>query len=156
METKQNEDLMEEKPFKNIFVEGAIPPSLIAESVAKHSSKTSIGAHAIFLGQVRADEIAAGKVTAIDYTAYEEMALKKMHEIRERIFEKYSITCIHVYHSLGRVQAGAICLFVFASSPHRKACTEACNEMVEKIKSELPIWGKEITSNDSYQWKLNT
>ena len=45
------------KSIKNIFVEGAITPEKIAKSIAAHQSKTGIGAHDIFLGQVRADEI---------------------------------------------------------------------------------------------------
>ena len=62
---------------KNIFVDGPIPSSFVAESIQKHSSKTGIGAHSIFLGQVRADSINGRKVVAIDYSAYEEMAWKK-------------------------------------------------------------------------------
>ena len=92
---------------------------------------------------------------AIDYTAFEEMALEKMHQIREEIFAKYPITCMHIHHSLGEVQAGEICLFVFSSSAHRKAAIDSCNEIVERIKAELPIWGKEIMENDSHQWKVN-
>ena len=145
---------MLEKKVKNIFVQGAIQSSFIGESIQKHSTKTSIGAHSIFLGQVRDDLIQDKKVTAIEYTAYEEMALEKMHEIREAIFAKYPLTCMHVYHSLGKVKAGEICLFVFTSSAHRKAAIEACNETVEQIKAELPVWGKELFE-DGYQWKEN-
>jgi molybdopterin synthase catalytic subunit len=56
---------------------------------------------------------------------------------------------------LGKVKAGEISLFVFASSQHRRAATDACNEVVEKIKKELPVWGKEIFENETYQWKVN-
>lgn len=146
---------MEKKKPKNIFINGAIPASLVNESIQQHASKKNIGAHSIFLGQVRADEIDRQTVAAIDYTAYEEMALEKMHEIREAIFEKYPLTCLHVYHSLERVNAGEISLFVFTSSPHRKAAIEACNEIVERIKKELPVWGKEIFENETYHWKEN-
>ena len=83
------------------------------------------------------------------------MALEKMHEIREAVFAKYPLTCLHVYHSLGRVNSGEISLFVFASSQHRKAAIEACNEIVESIKKELPVWGKEIFENETYHWKEN-
>lgn len=141
--------------IKNIFTQGAISPAFIADSIAKHSTKTEIGAHDIFLGQVRADEINGQKVKAIEYTAYEEMALEKMHVIREAIFEKHPITCMHIHHSLGTIAAGEICLFVFTSSPHRKAAIEACNEVVERIKAELPVWGKEIFEDASHQWKVN-
>jgi len=144
-----------EKKIKNIFVKGSIDPAFIAESIQKHSTQTSIGAHSIFLGQVRADRIDEKELKAIDYSAYEEMALEKMYDIREAIFQKYALTCMHVYHSLGRVPAGEICLFVFTSSKHRKAAIDACEEMVERIKSELPIWGKEVFEDESYQWKVN-
>ncbi|MBI1783421.1 MAG: molybdenum cofactor biosynthesis protein MoaE [Sphingobacteriales bacterium] len=145
---------MERKP-KNIFVQGAIEAVFIADSIQKHSSKTNIGGHSIFLGQVRADKIDEKEVVAIEYTAYEEMALEKMHVIREEIFAKYNLTCMHVHHSLGKVSAGEICLFVFTSSAHRKAAMEACNELVERIKAELPIWGKELFADESHQWKIN-
>ncbi|GAA4747271.1 molybdenum cofactor biosynthesis protein MoaE [Flavisolibacter ginsenosidimutans] len=146
---------MERKP-KNIFLQGAISTSFIADNIQKHSSKTGIGAHSIFLGQVRSDVIDDKTVAAIDYTTYEEMALQKMHEIREDIFEKYSLTCMHVYHSLGSVKAGEISLFVFTSSKHRKDAIEGCEEVVERIKKELPVWGKEIFEDASHQWKKNT
>jgi molybdopterin synthase catalytic subunit len=141
--------------LKNIFMEGAIPANFIADSIAKHASKTGIGGHNIFLGQVRADDIDGKKVTAIEYTSNKEMALEKMHEIREAIFEKYAITCMHVHHSLGKVNAGELCLFVFTSSKHRKIAIDACTECVERIKAELPIWGKELFEGDGYQWKVN-
>ena len=136
-------------------MEGAIPANFIADSIAKHASKTGIGGHNIFLGQVRADDIDGKKVTAIEYTSNKEMALEKMHEIREAIFEKYAITCMHVHHSLGKVNAGELCLFVFTSSKHRKIAIDACTECVERIKAELPIWGKELFEGDGYQWKVN-
>jgi molybdopterin synthase catalytic subunit len=146
---------MKERKIKDIFVDGAISASFIAEQIQKHHTKTDIGAHNIFLGQVRADELGARKVAAIEYTSYKEMALEKMHEIRETIFAKYDLTCMHVYHSLGSVAAGEICLFVFTSSKHRKLAIEGCSELVELIKSELPVWGKEIFEDDSFIWKTN-
>ncbi|MGY6522702.1 MAG: molybdenum cofactor biosynthesis protein MoaE [Mongoliitalea sp.] len=141
---------------KNIFVQGPIAPEKIAKSIANHSSNTAIGGHSIFLGQVRADEKEGGTVQAIEYTAYEEMALQQAFEIREAIFSKYPLTCMHIYHSLGEVKTGEICLFVFTSSKHRKAAIDACEELVERIKKELPIWGKEILDNEQAEWKVNT
>ncbi len=140
---------------KNIFVKGAIAAAFIGESIQQHSKKTAIGGHSIFLGQVRADEINAKKVGGIEYTAYEDMANEQMHAIREAMFEKYQLTCMHVYHSLGKIAAGEICLFVFTSAPHRKAAIDACEETVERLKAELPVWGKEVMEDETYQWKIN-
>lgn len=143
--------------MKNIFVNGPITPEKIATSIAHHQVKTNIGAHDIFLGQVRADEIDRKTVTAIDYTAQEEMALKAVHDIREATFKKHKdLTCMHIYHSLGPVKAGEICLFVFVSSGHRKAAFSACRDIVEQIKKNVPIFGKEIFEDNSHQWKVNT
>ncbi|MCK8520970.1 molybdenum cofactor biosynthesis protein MoaE [Aquimarina sp. D1M17] len=147
---------MEKKKLKNVFINGAISSEFIGESIAKHQTKTSIGAHNIFLGQVRADEIEGKTVSAIDYTAYEEMANLKFHEIREATFEKYDLTCMHIYHSLGTVNIGEICLFVFVSSPHRKVVFEALEYVVEAIKAEVPVFGKEIFEDQTHQWKQNT
>ncbi|RTY88683.1 molybdenum cofactor biosynthesis protein MoaE [Flavobacterium sp. RSP15] len=144
------------KKIKNIFIEGAIPPLFIADSIAKHATKKDIGAHSIFLGQIREDVVDGKTVKAIEYSAYEAMALEKMQEIREELFSKYELSCMHVHHSLGVVNAGEICLFVFTSSKHRNIAMEACNEIVERVKAELQIWGKEIFNDRSHQWKINS
>ena len=136
-------------------MQGPISHVFIADSIQKHSTKTNIGAHSIFLGQVRNDIIDGKPVEAIEYSTYEEMALEQMHKIRQAIFQKYQLTCMHVYHSLGIVKAGEISLFVFTSSAHRVAAIDACAEVVERIKKELPVCGKELFEDASYQWKQN-
>jgi molybdopterin synthase catalytic subunit len=145
-----------DKPKKTTFIQGAIAAEFIANSIAKHQSKTTIGAHNIFLGQVRADEIEGKTVVAIDYSAYEEMAESSFHEIREATFVKYDLTCMHIYHSLGVVKTGEICLFVFVSAPRRKVVFEAIDFLVEEIKQKVPVFGKEIFEDESYTWKKNT
>jgi molybdopterin synthase catalytic subunit len=144
------------KPKKTTFINGAIAADFIGNSIAKHQSKTTIGAHNIFLGQVRADDIDGKKVVAIDYSAYEEMAEQNFHEIREAAFAKYDLTCMHIYHSLGSVKTGEICLFVFVSAPKRKVVFEAIEFLVEEIKTKVPVFGKEIFEDETYTWKKNT
>jgi molybdopterin synthase catalytic subunit len=146
---------MMNQKIKNIFIQGAISPVFIGEKIAAHQSKTGIGGHSIFLGQVRADVVQNKKVIAVDYTSYEKMALEQMAAIREKMIEKYLLNCMHVYHSLGERKTGEICLFVFTSAPHREAAIDACSETVELVKAALPIWGKEIFEDDSFQWKIN-
>ncbi|MCB9195494.1 MAG: molybdenum cofactor biosynthesis protein MoaE [Flavobacteriales bacterium] len=146
---------MEKKKVKTVFIEGAISPERIANSIAHHQVKTNIGAHDIFLGQVRADIIEDKTVVAIDYSAYEEMANNVFYKIREAAFDKFDLTCLHIYHSLGRVNVGEICLFVFTSSAHRKEAMDACRYMVEEIKEKAPVFGKEILEDESHVWKKN-
>ena len=165
---------------KDIFVEGAIPPSFIAESIAKHSKRTDIGAHEIFLGQVRGDSFVVShpepsrrtnhdpkntlrqvhhdsRVTAIEYTTYREMAMERMTTLREEAFTRWpTMTCLHVHHSLGTIKAGELCFMVFASAPHRQQAREAVAWVVDAIKSELPIFGKEVLSGGDHLWKSNS
>jgi molybdopterin synthase catalytic subunit len=144
-----------EKKLMNVFVDGPITPEKIATSIAHHQVKTNIGGHDIFLGQVRADEINGKTVKAIDYSAYEDMANQTMHDIRETAFEKFKLTCMHIYHSKGKVKPGEICLFVFTSSVHRKDCFDATRFIVEEIKSNAPIFGKEVFEDETHVWKEN-
>jgi len=140
---------------KTVFIQGAISSEFIAQSIAKHQSKHTIGAHNIFLGQVRADEIDGNVVTAIEYSAYEEMAEEAMAIIREKAFAQFDLVCMHIYHSIGVVKAGEICLFVFVSATRRKQVYEATETIVNWIKTEVPIFGKEIFENNNFTWKKN-
>ena len=149
---------------RDIFTEGPIDPAFIAESIAKHSTRLDIGAHEIFLGQVRADmaHTCTGDgsivrtVCAIEYTAYRDMANEQMIAIREEAFTRWPITCLHVHHSQGVIKAGELCFFVFASSGHRQIAREAVAFVTDEVKKRLPIFGKEILEDGEHVWKKNS
>ena len=140
---------------KTLFTDGPIAAQKIADMIKAHESKTNAGAHDIFLGQVRADEINGNKVSAIEYSAYIQMAEDKYNDLREKVFEAYPVICMHAMHSIGTVRSGEISLFVMTSAAHRDAARDACKMMVDLIKSELPVWGKEVLENGDYVWKEN-
>ena len=140
---------------KQIFIEGSITPQFIADCIQKHQTKTEIGAHNIFLGQVRKDKTAEASVVAIEFSAYKEMAEKVVYEIREDAFEKFDLSCLHIYHSLGKVETGEICFFVFVSAAHRNQVFDATSYLVDRVKQDVPIFGKEIFDNETFKWKEN-
>lgn len=146
---------MQNKELNEFFVNGAIPSDFIGNSILELQTKVNSGAHNIFLGQVRADEINGKIVSAIDYTAYEAMANQKFKEIKQRAYQKFNLTNVLIYHSLGSVKVGEICLFVFASSPRRKVVFKALEFVVEAIKADVPVFGKEIFEDETHQWKVN-
>jgi molybdopterin synthase catalytic subunit len=79
-----------------------------------------------------------------------------MTAIREEAFTKWpSMTCLHVHHSLGTIKAGELCFMVFASAPHRMAAREAVAWVVDRVKAELPIFGREVLSDSTHLWKTN-
>lgn len=136
----------------NPFIKGSIPADFISEKIAAHSSKTDIGAHTFFLGQVRKDEVTGKQVDAIVFYAYESMAEKEIATIREEILSRYSLKCMHIWHSIGRVSSGEICFFVLVSSAHRKSCFEALEETVSLVKERVPIWKQLILDDGSKVW----
>lgn len=148
---------MTDKKKKNIFIDGAIPPEMIAKLIANHQAKTEIGAHQFFLGQVRADVVDQKKVAAIEYTTADESWCNEIaDQIREAAFSKYPLHCMHIYHSKGKVAVGDICFFVLVSSTHRSAVFESLPEIVNQLKEKLPIFGKEWFEDQTYQWKKNS
>lgn len=138
-----------------LFTEGPIDHSTITNALTQLSHDCENGAHQIFLGQVRTDRIDGHTVVAIEYSAFEEMVEERLEKITDQIFDQFPIKALHIRHSLGLVPAGSVSLFVLISAPHRQAAFDAARSLVDRLKAELPIWGKEIFDNQHSQWKVN-
>lgn len=143
------------RSLDNIFMEDAISIGSIANLLNEHASSVRSGAHSLFLGQVRADEEGEKVVTAIEFSAYQEMANEQVALIRAQTLSKFRVSSLQILHSLGLVNVGEICLMVFVSGPHRREAIDACHEVVERVKAELPIWGCEWYNDHSHHWKVN-
>lgn len=143
---------MSEKKAKNYLYEGPIPSEKVAQSVEAHKPKVHCGAHTIFLGSVRADELEGRTVAAIEYSAYPEMANKVIAEIREEAFARWDLACLHVHHSVGRVNVGEVGFMVMVSAGHRGPVFPALEYLVNEIKARVPIWKKEIFADGSETW----
>lgn len=138
-----------------IFVDGPIQPASVSDLIASQASLSGVGAQSIFVGQVRDDEINGKKIHAIEYSCYESMAIDKINSVQQGVRKKYNLTSITVIHSRGQVLVGQICIVVFTSAKRRKDAIAACEEALEQIKSDVPIWGEEIFEDESTQWKVN-
>lgn len=137
------------------FVEGAIASIEVTNQLNEFNSFYNVGAYSIFLGQVRKDIINDELVESIEYTANVEMATAQFYLICEEAKKLHAIEKVTILHSLGAVKAGELCLVVIVSCGHRKESFVACEYIVERLKKEVPIWGKEIFENKSHQWKVN-
>lgn len=136
------------------LIDGPISASFIALEIEKHTSKTNIGAHASFIGQVRADHVDKQIVSGIEYSAYEEMIAKIIKGIKDSLFAQYDdLICVHIYHSTGLVKVGENSLFVLVSTGHRKQAFKAIEDCVEQIKEKLPVWKKELFQDGKHKWQ---
>jgi molybdopterin synthase catalytic subunit len=135
------------------LLDGPISSEFIANEIDKHQTKTQLGAHAIFIGTVRADKEDGKIVSGIQYSAYEDMIAAVIQEIKNLLFAKYNdLSCLHIYHGTGLVKVGEHSLFVMVSSGHRKQAFAASEECVELIKEKLPVWKKEVYKDGSHKW----
>jgi len=144
-----------EKDFEICLKDGHIAGTEILFQIQEGQADYKTGAYNLFLGQVRQDIIADKVVSQIEYSTYHEMALETLQLICKESLLNFKLTYISIIHGLGKIDKGEICLFVLVRSGHRKECFEACQHLVERIKKEVPIWGKEIFEDNTHSWKIN-
>ncbi len=133
--------------MKNRYLAGGpITPELIAGLMTLGADDKGTGAVSVFIGKVRDDEAADGRrVTAIEYSAYEEMAVKEADEIISCVRSAFSdVRSLILLHSTGVVRSGEVSLFIMVNAGHRDHATRACRHTLELVKERLPVWKKEI------------
>lgn len=118
------------------------------EQITNQVRQDTNGAVVTFLGTTRI--FSEGKrVVKLEYEAYEEMALKKLEEIRQEMRAEFDIEDVAIAHRIGPVDIGQISLVVAVASPHRKAAFLACHQIVDRVKETVPIWKKEVFEDGS-------
>ena len=99
----------------------------------------AVGAVVLFLGTVRADP----GVEALDYEAYEGMAVKKMEALRSAAKERFEVTEVAIAHRTGRLPVGETSVAVACSAPHRQEAFRACEWAMDELKKIVPVWKAE-------------
>ncbi len=109
------------------------------------------GGIALFLGVTRAQPAdsrpakdSLGSLLALDYQAYEEMALKELHKLAAQAAARWPICRLIVRHRLGEVAIGAPSVIIAVSCPHRAEAFDACEFLIDELKKIAPIWKREI------------
>ena len=123
-----------------------LDPAPLVAAVRRDES----GAVALFYGVVRNENMGRG-VLYLEYDAYPEMALKKMHEVADEVRAKFPVTGVGIMHRTGRLEIGETSLLVAVSSGHRREAFEACHYAVDRIKQIVPVWKKEVWE-DGEEW----
>lgn len=100
------------------------------------------GGIAVFIGVVR-NQHAGKAVLALQYTAYTPIAEKMMRQIEQEIQHKYSLDYVRVIHRIGTLGIGEKALIALVYAEHRREAFAACEELVERVKHEVPIWKQE-------------
>src|SRR5262249_32295480 len=103
------------------------------------------GGLAVFVGVVR-EENAGRKVTRLQYSAYASMAKREMASIVDELEQELAVDGVRVaaLHRIGVLEVGDAAVVCAASAPHRGEAFKACRELIDRIKSRVPIWKREI------------
>lgn len=109
------------------------------------------GGIVIFEGRVR-DHNEGQAVSTLYYEAYESMALKIGTQILEEAQQKYALCHVRCEHRLGTLTLEELAVWVGVSSAHRKEAFEACAWIIDRIKTELPIWKQETYHSGETHW----
>jgi molybdopterin synthase catalytic subunit len=122
------------------------PAALLAEVASPECGGTCL-----FLGTVR-DAPEDGGVTAIEYTAYEPMAVAELDRIRAEAGQRWPQVRLAVRHRLGLVATEEASIGIAAAAPHREQAFAACRYVIEAVKQRLPVWKKELRADGTMLW----
>ena len=103
----------------------------------------STGGLVAFLGVVREDN-PEGRVRALDFEAYREMAVEEMLRLKRLVMEKYRLENVAILHRVGRLKAGENIVLIVAAGAHREECFQAAKFLIDELKRSVPIWKKEL------------
>ena len=118
------------------------------EKITAKVRRDTNGAVVTFLGTTR-DNFEGRTVLTLEYEAFDEMAVKKLQEVRQELMAEFGLEQIAISHRIGTVGIGEISLVIAVGSPHRKEAFNACHTAVDRIKEVVPIWKKEVYQDGS-------
>jgi molybdopterin synthase catalytic subunit len=105
----------------------------------------SAGGIDVFVGTVRGERDSEGKdLAALEYEAYEAMALKQLHDLAARARAQWPIVKLAMLHRAGKVAVGQTSVIIAVSTPHRADAFAACRFLIDSLKREAAIWKMEI------------
>ncbi len=110
-----------------------------------------VGATALFGGTVRRHSHGR-EVERIDYEAYEPMATRQLERIALAVAQEHGASDVLIVHRHGTIVVGEVSVAIAAAAVHRDEAFRACRAAIERIKHDVPIWKREVTS-DGEHWE---
>lgn len=101
------------------------------------------GASLTFAGIVRAEENSK-IIEAIDYEAYQEMAVHQFHKLLDAVEAQWPIESLRLIHRIGSVKVNETSLWIEVVSGHRKEAFAAAQWLIDEMKKTIPIWKRPI------------
>jgi molybdopterin synthase catalytic subunit len=115
------------------------------------------GAVVTFLGTTRATSPGDPRpVVALEYEAYDAMAISEMETIARETRERFGPLQIAMMHRTGRVALGEPSVAIVVAAPHRGPAFEACRYAIDAVKARVAVWKREVYRDGETAWIANT
>ncbi|MHA1608897.1 MAG: molybdenum cofactor biosynthesis protein MoaE [Candidatus Njordarchaeales archaeon] len=125
--------------------------SKLIKEIKSSENISKCGAIVSFIGIVRGIGRDGTRVKKLIYEAEENVVLKELEEIREKILRKYKgVHEVIIYHFIGERDVGEDTIYILVASEHREEGFKAAREALELVKERVHIWKKEITERGAY------
>ena len=121
----------------------------VDELAAAVSSQVA-GAIVTFSGDVR-DNDHGRSVASLEYEAHP-TAEALLQKVADEISVKYELVALAVAHRHGPIAIGESALVAAVSAKHRKAALDACAELVDEVKAQIPIWKHQVFTDGTDEW----
>jgi len=112
-----------------------------AEIDALCRGRGDIGAVVSFTGLVRGNADAG--LTAITLEHYPGMTERALHKLADEAAQRFDVQDLTIIHRIGRLEIGANIVLVIAASPHRARAFEAAEFLMDRLKTDVPLWKAE-------------
>jgi molybdopterin synthase catalytic subunit/molybdopterin converting factor small subunit len=119
------------------------------DEVVEAVSSPALGGLVTFTGVVR-DASAGRRVERLEYQAYLGMAERALARIAEEVGRGHGCR-VSIVHRIGVLVPGDAAVVVACAAPHRAQAFRGCEEAMERLKREVPIWKREVYQDGS-QW----
>jgi molybdopterin synthase catalytic subunit len=123
---------------------------ITAEALASQVKNDSAGAVVTFSGDVRNHDKGKG-VTSLNYEIHP-TAQSVIEKITNEVVAKHDVVNVAVAHRYGAIPIGESAFVVAVAAAHRAPAFECCEELVERVKAELPIWKFQEFTDGTTEW----
>ncbi len=120
------------------------------ELAALRRGDTRVGAVCSFVGTVR-EHSAGASVASMELEHYPGMTEKAIAAMGDEAFKRFDIFAARVIHRVGLLQPPDQIVLVAVTSAHRGESFQACEFLMDYLKTQAPFWKKEATA-DGARW----
>jgi len=106
----------------------------------------------ISTGVVRSEENGRA-IVALEYEAYDEMAVRVMRQICESLAAKQPCDAVVIIHRIGIIPVGESAIYVCAAARHRAEAFALVTGFMDRLKQDVPIWKRRALTADELQLK---